>query len=186
MRDIRIRVCESDWCSKMCCFFLQFERRYYSVMWMQRINPAVNAIISNGVFAQQNRHMATLKAISIRLKSVKNIQKITQSMKMVSAAKWVEPNIQQCWCSIKLLHFRYTRAERDLKQARPYGEGATKFYTVAEIEPPKENQKELLVAVTSDRGKEFCDFIATGNDTYQLTLPRSMRCCSYWCCTYHS
>lgn len=34
---------------------------------------------------QQNaRTMATLKAISIRLKSVKNIQKITQSMKMVN------------------------------------------------------------------------------------------------------
>lgn len=58
-------------------------------MWMQRTGPAVNAIISNGAFAQQNRNMATLKAISIRLKSVKNIQKITQSMKMVSAAKWV-------------------------------------------------------------------------------------------------
>ena len=40
--------------------------------------------------------MANLKAIAIRLKSVKNIQKITQSMKMVSAAK-------------------YARAERDLK-----------------------------------------------------------------------
>jgi hypothetical protein len=36
---------------------------------------------------------------------VKNIQKITQSMKMVSAAK-------------------YARAERDLKQARSYGDGA--------------------------------------------------------------
>ena len=32
---------------------------------------------------QNARGMATLKAISIRLKSVKNIQKITQSMKMV-------------------------------------------------------------------------------------------------------
>jgi F0F1-type ATP synthase gamma subunit len=49
--------------------------------------------------------MATLKMISMRLKSVKNIQKITQSMKMVSAAK-------------------YTRAERELKQARPLGDGA--------------------------------------------------------------
>lgn len=54
---------------------------------------------------QQARGMATLKTISMRLKSVKNIQKITKSMKMVSAAK-------------------YTRAERDLRQARPYGEGA--------------------------------------------------------------
>lgn len=50
--------------------------------------------------------MATLKHISMRLKSVKNIQKITQSMKMVSAAK-------------------YARAERELRQARPYGEGVT-------------------------------------------------------------
>lgn len=48
--------------------------------------------------------MATLKQISMRLKSVTNIQKITQSMKMVSAAK-------------------YARAERELRQARPYGEG---------------------------------------------------------------
>ena len=45
---------------------------------------------------QPARGMANLKAIAIRLKSVKNIQKITQSMKMVSAAK-------------------YARAERDLK-----------------------------------------------------------------------
>lgn len=53
---------------------------------------------------QQNRSMATLKQIQMRLKSVTNIQKITQSMKMVSAAK-------------------YARAERELRQARPYGEG---------------------------------------------------------------
>lgn len=51
--------------------------------------PVISAIVSNGVFTQQARNMATLKAIQIRLKSVKNIQKITQSMKMVSAAKWV-------------------------------------------------------------------------------------------------
>ena len=42
----------------------------------------------------------------MRLKSVTNIQKITKSMKMVSAAK-------------------FARAERELKQARPYGEGAS-------------------------------------------------------------
>jgi len=114
------------------------------MMWMQKVSgtaPAVNAIIANGLYAQPSRNMATLKSISLRLKSVKNIQKITQSMKMVSAAK-------------------YARAERDLKQARAYGEGATKFYSVAEIEPPKENAKELLVAVTSDRG--LCGAVHTG------------------------
>nr|BAN20400.1 ATP synthase gamma subunit [Riptortus pedestris] len=82
---------------------------------------------------QQVRGMATLKAISLRLKSVKNIQKITQSMKMVSAAK-------------------YTKAERDLKQARPYGEGAKSFYEKAEVAAAEENPQKLLIAVTSDRG----------------------------------
>lgn len=57
---------------------------------MQRVAnaaPVLSSVISNGAFAQQSRNMATLKSIQIRLKSVKNIQKITQSMKMVSAAK---------------------------------------------------------------------------------------------------
>lgn len=48
--------------------------------------PSVaTCLLLNGL--QQQRGMATLKMISMRLKSVKNIQKITQSMKMVSAAK---------------------------------------------------------------------------------------------------
>lgn len=47
---------------------------------------------------------------------------------------------------------RYARAERDLKQARPFGEGAKKFYEVADIKPSADNNKELLVAMTSDRG----------------------------------
>ncbi|XP_046387781.1 ATP synthase subunit gamma, mitochondrial [Ischnura elegans] len=83
---------------------------------------------------QQARGMATLKAISIRLKSVKNIQKITQSMKMVSAAK-------------------YTRAERELRMARPIGEGAQAFYEKAEVATPEaEKPQKLIIAITSDRG----------------------------------
>ena len=58
--------------------------------------------------------MPNLKLIAMRLKSVKNIQKITQSMKMVSAAK-------------------YARAEKDLKAARPYGSGAQAFYEHAQV-----------------------------------------------------
>merc|ERR1712141_411796 len=98
------------------------------------------------VVYQQQRGMANLKAIAIRLKSVKNIQKITQSMKMVSAAK-------------------YSRAERDLKVARPYGDGARSFYDCAQVgidaagQPkpivpadPKDPPRELYVALTSDRG----------------------------------
>lgn len=89
----------------------------------------------------QQRGMATLKAISIRLKSVKNIQKITQSMKMVSAAK-------------------YNRAERDLRQARPLGEGAKLFYEKAEITAPEDEPKRLMIAVTSDRG--LCGAVHSG------------------------
>jgi len=86
-----------------------------------------------GVQDQQVRGMATLKAISMRLKSVKNIQKITKSMKMVSAAK-------------------YAKAERELRPARSYGAGASSFYEKAEVQPEEEKPNKLIVAMTSDRG----------------------------------
>ncbi|XP_077982187.1 ATP synthase F(1) complex subunit gamma, mitochondrial-like [Glandiceps talaboti] len=82
------------------------------------------------------RNMATLKDIRLRLRSVKNIQKITKSMKMVSAAK-------------------YSRAERELAPARTYGVGANAFFSKAEVGPKEseaEKPKELLVAMSSDRG----------------------------------
>ena len=83
-------------------------------------------------------------ADDFRLKSVKNIQKITKSMKMVAAAK-------------------YAKAERELKGARSYGEGAQAFYDNLGATPesadaaksdavPPEGKKRLLVLITSDRG----------------------------------
>jgi len=77
--------------------------------------------------------MPNLKLIAMRLRSVKNIQKITQSMKMVSAAK-------------------FAKAERDLKAARPLGIAAQQFYKSAEITSDNPQPKELFVAITSDRG----------------------------------
>lgn len=103
--------------------------------------PVLGQVPAEICLGQQNRGMATLKAISIRLKSVKNIQKITQSMKMVSAAK-------------------YARAERDLKQARPYGLGAQQFYEKAEVAVKEEEPKKLYLAITSDRG--LCGAVHTG------------------------
>lgn len=51
---------------------------------------------------------------------------------------------------------RYSRAERDLKQARPIGEGAKKFYKAINIKPIKSpDSSELLVAMTSDQGSKF-------------------------------
>ncbi|XP_032360737.1 ATP synthase F(1) complex subunit gamma, mitochondrial isoform X1 [Etheostoma spectabile] len=90
----------------------------------------------------QVRNMATLKDITLRLKSIKNIQKITKSMKMVAAAK-------------------YARAERQLKPARVYGTGALALYEKAEIKAPEDKTaKHLLIGVTSDRG--LCGAIHTG------------------------
>ncbi|KAI1726546.1 ATP synthase domain-containing protein [Ditylenchus destructor] len=98
------------------------------------LQPFVSAVAVAG----QVRGYATLKDISIRLKSVKNIQKITKSMKMVAAAK-------------------YAKAERELKGARAYGEGAQTFFDNIEIgasdeELEKASSKRLLVLITSDRG----------------------------------
>lgn len=99
---------------------------------------SIQPLLSAVAVAGQVRGYATLKDISIRLKSVKNIQKITKSMKMVAAAK-------------------YAKAERELKGARAYGEGAQVFFdniglgaTNEELE--KASSKRLLVLVTSDRG----------------------------------
>jgi F-type H+-transporting ATPase subunit gamma len=111
---------------------------------MQRAVTSVLPSATNMlVNQQQQRGMATLKQISMRLKSVKNIQKITQSMKMVSAAK-------------------YTRAERELKQARPYGVGSSQFYEKAEIKAPEksEDSKRVFLAISSDRG--LCGAIHSG------------------------
>lgn len=82
----------------------------------------------------QIRGYATLKDISLRLKSVKNIQKITKSMKMVSAAK-------------------FAKAERDLKQARPYGSACTELSEKSDVDIASPSvKKHLIVAVSSDRG----------------------------------
>ncbi|XP_050530054.1 ATP synthase subunit gamma, mitochondrial [Daktulosphaira vitifoliae] len=104
---------------------------------MMMIGNSAKLVCLKGAAAQQqNRSMATLKHISMRLKSVKNIQKITQSMKMVSAAK-------------------YARAERELRQARPYGEGVTAFFEksgATEVPEGTSEGNKLIVAITSDRG----------------------------------
>ncbi|XP_045783819.1 ATP synthase subunit gamma, mitochondrial-like [Maniola jurtina] len=110
--------------------------------------------------------MVQLKQVALRLKSVKNIQKITKTMKMVSASK-------------------FTKAERELASARPFGYGPRKFYESSRLvkvekkddtkgkeptpepvtEKPEEGKdpkktKRLYVAVTSDRG--LCGGVHSG------------------------
>lgn len=47
--------------------------------------------------------MVQLKQVSIRLKSIKNIQKITKTMKMVSASKYVKYAMVFIWSFSKQL-----------------------------------------------------------------------------------
>lgn len=86
------------------------------------------------------RGLATLKDIRVRLNSVKNIQKITQSMKMVSAAK-------------------YARAERDLQKARSFSDAFPLKFREESTEQKDESEATkpgsvptLVIAITSDRG----------------------------------
>lgn len=84
---------------------------------------------------QPTRGLATLKDIRNRLKSVKNIQKITQSMKMVSAAK-------------------YARADRELQKARSFSTAFPLKFREGETEETEKYGKTptLVIAITSDRG----------------------------------
>ncbi|KHJ84323.1 ATP synthase F1, gamma subunit, partial [Oesophagostomum dentatum] len=104
---------------------------------MFRLGSGPLQLIVSSAVVEQQRGFATLKDISIRLKSIRNIQKITKSMKMVAAAK-------------------YAKAERDLRGARAYGVGAKTFFDninpTTEGEAKEEKKKQLLILVTSDRG----------------------------------
>eukprot|EP01135_Chromosphaera_perkinsii_P011846 Nk52_evm37s2506 gene=Nk52_evmTU37s2506 len=83
---------------------------------------------------QQARGMATLKEISMRLKSTQNIQKITSSMKMVSAAK-------------------FSRAEKALnKSGRGLGIAINRIYEATGLAQPEAPEKKCAIAISSDRG----------------------------------
>ncbi|KAI9203262.1 ATP synthase F1, gamma subunit [Polychytrium aggregatum] len=86
----------------------------------------------NSVLAIQARDMATLKEISLRLKSVSNIAKITKSMKMIASTK-------------------VARAQRIMENARVYGVASNAFFQHAETADPAD-AKPVLVTVSSDRG----------------------------------
>lgn len=85
--------------------------------------------------------MSNLKIIKNRIRSVGNTKKIAQTMRMVSAAK-------------------YAKAERELKEVRSFGQGATQFYEIAEVNPPLKPESQLVIALTGDRG--LCGAIHSG------------------------
>lgn len=76
--------------------------------------------------------MATLKEISMRLKSIRNIAKITKTMKMIAST-------------------RVAKAQRAMESARVYGTAASEIFKQAETSQDL-GAKTHAIAVSSDRG----------------------------------
>ena len=85
---------------------------------------------------------ATLREIEGRLKSIRNIEKITNTMKIVASTK-------------------LTRAQRAMKDSRTYGEASNEVYEAAETKVPEaEDKKSLVIVCSSDKG--LCGGIHSG------------------------
>lgn len=94
----------------------------------------------------QARNYATLKEVETRLKSIKNIEKITKTMKIVAST-------------------RLSRAEKAKITAQKFDQADSAFYNNAETKPIEEAEqaakdRELVVAVSSDKG--LCGSIHSG------------------------
>ncbi|KAF7997134.1 hypothetical protein HCN44_005411 [Aphidius gifuensis] len=85
--------------------------------------------------------MSSLKVIKSRIKSVGNTKKISQTMKLVSSAK-------------------YSRSQKELIQARKFGVCPKLLFDYTELQPNKSPNSQLFVAITSDRG--LCGAINSG------------------------
>ncbi|CAK4031381.1 ATP synthase subunit gamma, mitochondrial [Lecanosticta acicola] len=92
--------------------------------------------------AFQNANFATLREIEGRLKSIKNIEKITKTMKIVASTK-------------------LTKAQRAMEESRSYGKANSQVFEEAETKPLEtENKKTLLIVCSSDKG--LCGGIHSG------------------------
>ncbi|OJJ47866.1 hypothetical protein ASPZODRAFT_131461 [Penicilliopsis zonata CBS 506.65] len=83
---------------------------------------------------------ATLREIEGRLKSIKNIEKITNTMKIVAST-------------------RLTRAQKAMSESRAYGQTSNTVFENAETKP-LEGKKTLYVVASSDKG--LCGGIHSG------------------------
>ncbi|KAK3180613.1 atp3 gamma subunit of the F1 sector of mitochondrial F1F0 ATP synthase [Lecanicillium sp. MT-2017a] len=84
---------------------------------------------------------ATLRDIETRLKSIRNIEKITNTMKIVASTK-------------------LTRASRAMTDSRTYGQASNEVFKAAETEIPEGEQKSLVIVCSSDKG--LCGGIHSG------------------------
>ncbi|KAH9944926.1 ATPase, F1 complex, gamma subunit domain-containing protein [Amylocystis lapponica] len=77
------------------------------------------------------RNMATLREIELRLKSVRNIEKITKSMKMIASTK-------------------LAKAQRAMQAGKQYGIANSEVFVNAPAENPA--KRKLFIVVSSDKG----------------------------------
>ncbi|RYP03525.1 hypothetical protein DL764_005080 [Monosporascus ibericus] len=104
------------------------------------------AIPARAAAANNGATYATLREIEGRLKSIKNIEKITNTMKVVASTK-------------------LTRAQRAMEHSRKYGETNNKVFENAETKPLEgEDKKTLYIVCSSDKG--LCGGIHSGLSRY--------------------
>merc|ERR1712176_1208121 len=102
------------------------------------LRPAV----ASAPIVQQSSNYATLREINAEYMGIRNIEKITKTMKIVASTK-------------------LTRAQKAMNESRTYGETSNTVYDEAETKALEgENQKKLLVVCSSDKG--LCGGIHSG------------------------
>ncbi|WVQ79521.1 ATP synthase F1, gamma subunit [Cryptococcus sp. DSM 104549] len=100
-------------------------------MFARAVRPTLNVARTA---QQQQAGMATLREIEQRLKSVKNIEKITKSMKVVASTK-------------------LTRAEKAMREAKKYGAANNELFKQVESDKTDEAEPKILyVGISSDGG----------------------------------
>ena len=97
-------------------------------------------LISGSTAPPNAANFATLREIEGRLKSIKNIEKITNTMKIVAST-------------------RLTRAQKAMDESRVYGRTSNAVFENAETKP-LEDKKTLIVVASSDKG--LCGGIHSG------------------------
>jgi F-type H+-transporting ATPase subunit gamma len=88
---------------------------------------------------------ATLREIEGRLKSIRNIEKITNTMKIVASTK-------------------LNRAQRAMQESRVYGATSNAVFESAETKAIESDKKKLMVVCSSDKG--LCGGIHSGLSRY--------------------
>jgi F-type H+-transporting ATPase subunit gamma len=121
-------------------------------------SSASKSILNNVVLSSGNglmgmspyRGMATLKDIQLRLKSIKNIEKITKSMKMIASTKLLRAQkameVGRVYGQSANNIYSFLRVGSEAGKAQSSGEGATESTKNNEAVPT------LVIACSSDRG----------------------------------